>query len=248
MGISALAAFIFICLLYAARTSYLRVEQIEISGTRLFPAAEIEQAVRDDLSGVSWLIIPRNNFFFISGRRISGDILQKFPQLSGIKVNKKFPRKIIIAVEERRLWGVYCLRAESALSPRQCFYLDTRATAYEDMTNFEGWLLPIIYGIEAPKLGGPAVPESMLKFFEDARSALEAIDGNLVWLGVSTTTPEDIRLGLGEGWEAIVTLSRPTSEWMSVLKTVLEHDVGDKQSLLEYIDLRFGNRVFYKYR
>ena len=239
---------IFVGLWYAVRMPYLRVDQIEINGTQLLPAPKIEQAVRDDLDGVFWLVIPRDNFFFISSRRIGDDILRKFPQISDIKADKKFPRKIVITAKERRLWGLYCLKAEPPLSQRRCFYIDTLGTAYEDIPYLEGWLLPVIYGIEASKLGEAAVSELMLKFFDDAKIILKTIGGNLVWLSVSTTTPEDVRLGLAEGWEAVVTLARPASEWMDVLRTVLDHDVGDRRPQLEYIDLRFGNKVFYKYR
>jgi len=33
-----------------------------------------------------------------------------------------------------------------------------------------------------------------------------------------------------------------------VLKTVLDEEIKDRRAELEYADLRFGNKVFYRYR
>lgn len=246
-GLSVLVAVVFIGLLYAVRTPYLRVEQVEISGTRFLPASEIEQAVRNDLSGFFWFIIPRNNFFFVSDRRISGDVLRMFPQLSGVEIDKKFPKKIAVTVKERQLWGVYCFRSPTAVSV-PCFYLDSRGTAYEEFSRFEGWLLPLVYGPEAPKLGEAAISAEKLEFFGEAKAALESAGGRLLSMSLSTTTPDDVRLGVSEGWEVWITATRPVTEWLSVLKTLLASEVGEKRFGLEYVDLRFGNKVFYKYR
>jgi hypothetical protein len=38
------------------------------------------------------------------------------------------------------------------------------------------------------------------------------------------------------------------SRVFSVLKTVLENEIKDKAKDIDYIDLRFGNKVFYKYK
>ena len=246
-GVLVSAAIIFFALWYAVRMPYLRVDRVEISGMQLLSASEIEQAVRADLSGFFWLVIPRDNFFFISSRRISDDIPRKFPQLSSMEVDKKFPKKIVITVKERQLWGVYCFRLPAAIST-PCFYLDTRGTAYEEFSRFEGWLLPLVYGPEAPKLGEAAVSAEKLEFFREARAAMESAGRRLLSMGLSTTTPDDVRLGLAEGWEGWVTATRPVAEWLGALKTLLESDVGEKRFQLEYADLRFGSKIFYKYR
>lgn len=249
LGVLASAAIIFIGFWYGANLSYLRADQIEVNGTQLLPASEIKQVVRDDLSGFFWLVIPRNNFFFISGRRIRDDLGLKFSQLSHIEVDKKFPRKIAITVKEHQLWGVYCLRSQTQPPvSTPCFYLNTRGMAYEELSRFEGWLLPLIYGSDRPKIGVAAVSAEKLQFFGEAKTALEGVNSRLLSMSLSTTTPDDVRLGLAEGWEVWVTATRPVSEWLGALKTLLESEVGEKRFQLEYADLRFGNKIFYKYR
>lgn len=246
------AGFLFIAILiaglwYIVNLPYFRVDQIEITGTRLLIPFEIESAARKNISGVWWRVIPRDNFFFVSSRRMADGLRQKFLQVSEISVDKKFPDKLIVTVRERTLWGVYCERP--APSPRSpCFYLDAHGAAYEALAEFEGWLLPVIYSPEPASLGKEAALPAMLKFYSEAETALRAVSGHILFLNISTTTPDDVRLGLAENWELWVTASRPIAEWLEVLKTVLEKDIGERRPELEYMDLRFGNKVFYKFK
>lgn len=249
----ALAAFIALGILsagvwYFINLPYFRVDRIDVSGVYQLPALDIERAAREALAGKQWFIFPKNNFFLISSYRTRDHLREAFPQAAKISVEKKFPNRLIVAVEERTLWGVVCTRPDAALPPESCFYIDRRGMAYEELASVEGWLIPIIYIPEKSALGTRVVPEATLDFFNQAKGALVAINGNLILLAVSSSTPSDIRLTLSENWDILVSSSRPPSEWMKILRTVLDKDIGDKRSNLEYVDLRFGNKVFYKFK
>lgn len=233
---------------YLANLPYFRVDRIEISGVRRLPAPDIERAAAEAISGEQWLIFPRNNFFLVSSVRVRERLREAFPQAAEISVEKKFPDRLIIAVEERSLWGVVCSRPDAVLPPESCFYIDRRGTAYEELASVEGWLVPVIYIPQKSALGTQAVPEATLDFFNQAKGALASINGNLILLAVSSSTPSDVRLTLSENWDILVSSSRLPSEWVKILKTVLEKDIGEKRSQLEYVDLRFGNKVFYKFK
>lgn len=233
---------------YLANLPYLGVDRIEVFGARQLSASDIEQTARDAIAGEQWLIFPKNNFFIVSSARVRENLGAAFPQVAEIRVEKKFPDRLIVTIEERTLWGVVCSRPDAVLPPESCFYIDRRGTPYEELASVEGWLVPVIYIPQKSALGTQAVPEATLDFFNQAKDALASISGNLILLAVSSSTPSDVRLTLSENWDILVSSSRPPSEWVKILKTVLEKDIGEKRSQLEYVDLRFGNKVFYKYR
>lgn len=233
---------------YLANLKYIRVDRIDVVGVRRLPATDIEQAGRDAVAGKQWLIFPRNNFFIISSVRVRDHLREAFPQAAEIRVEKKFPNRLIVTVGERTLWGVVCSRPNASSPPESCFYLDHAGTAYEELASVEGWLIPIIYIPEKSVIGSQAVPQETLDFFDQAKDALTPINGNLVLLAVSSSTPSDVRLTLAENWDILVSSSRPPSEWVKILRTVLDKDIGEKRAELEYVDLRFGNKVFYKYK
>ena len=232
---------------YVANLPYFRVDRVEISGTSVLPAAEIERAILDSISGTVGSIFPRDNFFFISGEALEHTLKRQFPAIRAVNVDKHFSHRLAVAVEERTLWGVYCV-AQGTESAGPCVYLDTSGTAYEELSQFEGWLLPVIYGGLPAAVGTQTVPQATLQFFEAARDALTPLDGILISATISSSTPTDVRLGLAEGWTLVVSTSRPVPEWLQALETILEKEIGAKRPQLEYVDLRFGNKVFFKFK
>ena len=51
-----------------------------------------------------------------------------------------------------------------------------------------------------------------------------------------------------EGWSVIVTRAKEPELWLPVLRTLLTEEIKGRRNQLEYLDLRFGNKVFYKFR
>ncbi|MDP3727545.1 MAG: FtsQ-type POTRA domain-containing protein [bacterium] len=231
---------------YVANLPALAVNDIDVSGGNV-PAEEIRQAVQGMLEGKFLLVVPRKNFFAVSGERIADELGQRFPEIASVSVDTRFPHRIIVRAEGRHLWGVYC-RREGADPPEACAYLDAEGTAYEELERFSGWLLPVIYGPAPARLGESVVPPGMLGFFGDAQAALAGIDAKLLVLSFATATPDDARFSLAEGWYLLVTRSRPVAEWVGTLRTILEREIGARRPELEYVDLRFGTKVFYKFR
>ena len=253
---------------YVMTLPALRLERLEIKGADLVSPAAIEAKAREVIRGEVWGFIPRDNFFFVSSELIERELRRYFPQLEKVNAAKRFPNRLMIKIEERQLWGIYCERQDStrlrpsfakatpgeqssggqAEPPSSCFYLDTNGTAYEALAAFEGWLLPVIYSPAPPTLGQEAARPEMLEFYGQAQKAASSINGQILTMTMSTTTPADVRLQLAEGWELWVTAERPTAEWLGVIKSVLEKEIGGRRSELDYVDLRFGNKVFYKYK
>ena len=60
--------------------------------------------------------------------------------------------------------------------------------------------------------------------------------------------PREIRVETANGFKLWFDRTKNLSESFKVLKTVLEQEIKDRRQELSYIDLRFGNKVFYKYK
>lgn len=233
---------------YALTAESLRIASVEVKGARQTPAAEIEQVARDALGARRWGILPAGNFFSISTDEIGRRIREGFPGLEGISAHRVFPDKLVVSISERELWGVYCQRPDPAHPPRACAYLDRRGTAYVALSGFSGWLLPVIYGSEPAAPGSAVASESLISFYAEAGRALDRLGERLLLLTRASSTPEDARLGLDSGWTVWVSVNRPVAEWSNVLATVLSEEIKERSALLEYVDLRFGRKVFYKFK
>ena len=233
---------------YISNLAYLRIGEVRVEGTALISPDGIREAVRDELGGSYWRLIPRDFIPLVSREALEQALRERFPQIAEVSVDVRLPNRLAVNIRERRLWGAYCTRQDPALPPASCFYVDAEGTAYEPLSGFEGSLLPIVYSPLAAKAGERAVSTETISFFGKAADALGGIDMKPLVLSLSTSTPGDSRLLLAGRWEIWVSLGRPVEEWLDVLNTVLEKDIGARRRELQYIDLRFGNKVFYKYR
>jgi len=234
--------------IYIMNLSQLRLKNIEVRGAALLSSDDIQKEVRNETSGWALYVFPKDNFLIISSSKIEQDLRRRFPQASGIAVSRKFPATLAVSVSERIFWGVYCEAGGTRSPTGPCFYIDTRGVAYDRLSGWRGLLIPVIYSPAGATLGSVAVDTAVLEFFGKAKQSLAAINADLLSVAWSTSTPADIRLNVDEGWYALVTSSRPVEEWLGVLKTLLEKEVGDKRGQLDYVDLRFGNKVFYKFK
>ncbi|MBI4132215.1 MAG: FtsQ-type POTRA domain-containing protein [Candidatus Sungbacteria bacterium] len=250
LALAAVAAFFALAaaLWYVSGLSALAVNNIEVAGADNIPKEEIRQAIEVSIAGRWWSLVPKNNYFAVSAGRTEENIRVKFPELAAVNADKIFPHGLRISASGRKLWGVYCMRPALSAPAAPCAYLDAGGTAYEELLRYNGWLLPVIYGSSVVKPGEIAVPPAMLEFFNQAKTELESLNGYALSFSFSTTTPDEVRLDLAEGFSLRITPSRPISEWLGVLKTVLEKDIGARRAELEYVDLRFGAKVFYKFR
>lgn len=233
---------------YVFTVPSLQVRTIEIEGAHQTPTAEIEESLREVLNERRWGILPAGHYLVISADRIERMLKERFPALEAVRADPRFPNRLGISITERNLWGIYCQRPDPSLRPKACAYLDRHGTAYEPLAGFSGWLLPVIYGSEPVAAGAVVVPESAVAFYEEARAALAGLGEQLLVLARASSTPEDARLGLAGGWTVVVSAERPVAEWSNVLSTVLAEEVKERRALLEYVDARFGRKVFYKFK
>jgi hypothetical protein len=242
--------FVFILagvgLWYGAHASYIRVKNIEVTGTSLLDPKVVDGAIRANLAGRRWLFVPKDNILAVSSKELAERLRDEFPSIAEVSIAKDFPHTIRATIRERVLWGIYCQAHPIPEKPYPCAYLDEGGTAFQEFSNVEGWLLPIIIGSATPVLGKEIVSEGMLGYFRETKDVLGSVSVELLSLRESTTTPEDVSLATAEGWEIRIQKSHPVSEWFPILKTLLDKEIGTKRPQLEYVDLRFGQKVFYK--
>lgn len=230
---------------FMPRLTALSMNRIEITAEASIPTDGIRVMVEEMLGGTMLAVIPRSNYFAVSSDKIEAEIRQRFPEVAFVRIEKRFPHLIVIHAKGREFWGVYCERPQNS-APFGCSYLDRNGTAYEGLAGFSGWLIPMAFGTAQVRLGEVMARPQLLEFFERAQTELSALGGHLISFDISTTTPDEVRLDLAEGWHIRVLASRPVPEWSGVLRVVLEKEIGDRRSGLEYIDLRFGDKAFYK--
>ncbi|QQG45156.1 MAG: FtsQ-type POTRA domain-containing protein [Candidatus Sungiibacteriota bacterium] len=247
-GVSVLFILLVSSLFYLARLPNWQVANFSFSGLKTLDQNMLQKKVMKILEGNYALIIPKRSFFFVNSDKLSKAVLNDFPNIQSVSVTKKFPDSVKIAVEERELWGIFCAKAVKKDVAAQCVYVDKTGFAYEQAPDSAGFLITRIntegFSPEVPsQILEPPLTERMLFLAEELRKNLGL---EVIGYELSKKVPREIWVVTSEGFKIYFNKDDDWVNAFRVLKTVLDEEIKDKRPQLDYIDLRFGNKVFYK--
>jgi cell division septal protein FtsQ len=113
-------AGLFFCLLagliyFFIFWSGLWIEKIEVRENKSVSFLEIKNIVQKELAEKLWQIIPQKSIILAPINRIKEDILNNFPEIRTVSINKKIPNLLAhsgagleIVIEERKSIGIWC--------------------------------------------------------------------------------------------------------------------------------------------
>lgn len=94
------------------------------------------------------------------------------------------------------------------------------------------------------QIGGQVIDPSALAFVISLAEKLETLNAPMVW-GRHAADSGDVRIMTNERWEAIFNMHESLDSQVGYLKTVLAEKIKRDRSKLQYIDVRFENKIFY---
>jgi len=232
------------------RITYFQVEKIEISGNNLIDGDDLTDAIKAKLEGKYLGLFPKANIFLIPKDKILAELPENFKRIKKISLDKKYFGAIAVKIEERNNAVLFCEKED-------CAYTDENGFVFEKSPYFSGTVfLKLIdqrnldSGENAKKidgyLGTNLIEESEFKKILEFAGLIAKIDG-----GVSEVIlkKENIyEFYTQEGWKIILNdKNEPQSAYLNLI-TALDSNIKDKRPKLDYIDLRLGNKIYFKYK
>ncbi|MBI2485109.1 hypothetical protein HYW18_03105 [Candidatus Uhrbacteria bacterium] len=220
-------------------TPILRVDEVRVSGVRYIDEATVQARVEEALSGAYVWIIPRNHRFFLPLERIRESLGEAF-LLNTVDL-RSTGRALDVVISEklsRALWRV---------GPAS-YIMDEHGVIVGEQ-GLEPLPLVSIVDVreEAVSVGQRVLSE------EESINLLELVSV-LGERGVAISEilydkdqPYFVQIVVPPGYKVIVDPATPLAEQLDRYTTVLRTDSRDP-SVYEYIDVRFGNRVYVKDR
>ncbi len=234
-----------------SKIDFFQVQNIVISGNIHMQTEEIQEMVHEELKSTYLGLFPRRNVFFYPKQRIIKDILEKYPIVKGVQVYTESFNILNIRIEEREQVAGWC-------SVIECYKLDSTAFIYAAMSNEEQANTSFITfeGLE-DKVGTQPVGVYLLDehIFEEilnVASQMSTIslpvekiefrskDEVYFWIKGSDASESTQRRRI------IFSTEKEYQESFNNLKAALASKVFATSTQFEYIDTRFGNKVFYR--
>ncbi len=209
------------------------VEKIEISGNERIETGELKKFIEEDVSNKVFFIETRNIFFF-NPHKTARKLMNQFPALSGLRIRKNYPDKIILKVFEKKAIGTICTE--------RCFLIDSMGIIFEEVE--EKKALNIKTEKDDYFVGQRALSlkevESITYIQNRLRDTIDIYQFHVDDFSLNVKTKER--------WEIRFNLNKDVSLQVTKLLSVLNEKILlDKRNDLEYIELKF-EKVYFKYR
>ncbi len=223
-----------------------RIVDISIDGILSTSREDVDSYLAEWLEQKKFGIIPVRSYWTLSRGDLAAGLASAFPTIERVDISKEFPHALKIIIKEYAGWGVLCHANAGG-----CFWIDRAGVAFEPAPDgFSGAIVPKITDERERSvvlLERQLSPEMMrlITFFNEKASS----DTRIQSVEFTIASADDtVRIKTRAGWELLV-LEKADPEYIwKNLNTALAGDVKDNISRLEYIDLRFGNKIFYKSR
>ncbi len=230
------------------------IKDVSVTGADRIAPESLTAAVHSALQETGFHLFSRTNMFLYPKSLIESDLSKEFPRIKAVSVARQslLASAVVVSVKERDAFALWCPSTIAAAShgagdsSEKCFVMDAGGFIYADAGDspstayiFHGGLLPNTETIGQTFLRGR---------MQDALSLLDALaKAGFKPQGLSVDSEKDFSVRLDGGPLILASFDMRIDDIIRNLQTALDADgMKDKFVSLEYIDLRFGNRVYYK--
>lgn len=245
------------------------IRGVEVWGTVSVSSEAIAASAEKFLSGRYLFTVPRANIFFYPKELITKNILESYPRVEKAEVRFKNFNTIHVAIVERETAALWCRSLavpEVRLGEKwnDCFLMDAGGFIFDRfdpndpsspdvmkfMTSDRSPAYVKFYGSLSITTDPVRQTYASAKRFQE----LLIFSNDVATLGVTVLAfrerhDGDLDVELLEGGRLVLSSEPDVASVVSNLQSVIsEPDFGGADGLkkVDYIDMRFGNKVFYK--
>lgn len=248
----ALFIFLFGSLFYFAFFSdFFKIKNILIFGTEFVSKDTAEKIAKDYLVQKRFFI-PNSRLFFFKKEILAQKLLNNFPRIENIEVLKKIPDSIVLKINEREQIGVFCLPSgdlpKGDKNDEKCFLIDKNGVIFDNAPKIEGSLVLKIFKEENSEnnIGDEILPASLIQSLLQFKYLFEKRTAKIV-SEIKISAKDFVSLKAG-GFEILFKKEADAKDLADRLFILINQEIKEKINKLMYVDMREGNKIFYKYK
>lgn len=262
--------FILSLVIYLTNASFLQIQQINVDEVQYSNRQDIELKIKEQLEGRFMGIFSLSNAIVFSRARISREIKNNFPSIKKVDVDLKGFSTIRVELEEYVSFALWC---DIPVTPAQTLIHDEEGNEKTSVIpqvvnsfnnancfymNEDGIIFaPAKYdsNTDIIKTFGKIASDPLRQSYSDKKTFKNLIEFskllrrlNIISDEIWTTNGEVYAFVTKENVKIYIDSKTDVTNLFDNLDTVIKRDAINQAQFLniDYIDLRFGNRVFYK--
>ncbi|MFC1732907.1 cell division protein FtsQ/DivIB [candidate division KSB1 bacterium] len=229
----------------------LQIREIVVHGNSVISDSDLKKVTEEALIGKYFYLFPHTNTFIYPEKKIEASILTSFKQIESIDIVRTNFQTLAMEVEEQKPYALWCLQdiLEDGEVQDICYFLNREGLVYSYAPNFTGNVFFRFYG---DLDDGDPIGKYYLKVNNGFNKTSLLIDSmtdlDIVPIELHPLGDDDMELYIDDGSKILFTREQPSSEVLDNLKVVLKSETfkDENKGDVEYVDLRFGNKVFLK--
>ncbi len=215
-----------------------QIESVTVENLETIDKEAVENFVKKRTEN-KILFLSTRSTFLISGKRISEELLKDLPTIGNVVTRRTFPDGLNVEIIERRPMAFWCKEKNR----EKCFFIDSEGVAFQ-RTDKLTTARPILVKGEDPGRYNQVVTKDTLSLLFLIHKTVSKKNAEVSFFRM--TSDDYVAAHTNEGFEIYFTLT-DTEKELENLKIILGKKLGEKERKdLKYIDLRFGDRVYYK--
>lgn len=248
---------IFAFLAYISRVGNLNISEIKISGNKTIEADVLEQTIRGEISGKYLWLFPKTNILIYPQSDIKAKLGDNFKRLKDIKLLIEDNKVLAVSLDERTAKYLWC--GENISSEGKCYFLDETGFVFDEAPYYSGDVYFKFYGKAGLDFNNPLGSSFAKEHFQQLIYLRDAIlDMKLKPIALEAKDDGDVEIFLSNSKpfsSSPKILFKIDSDFQYIAENLdaalntepLKSKIKNKYSLLQYIDLRFGNKVYFKF-
>jgi cell division septal protein FtsQ len=236
---------IFISLVCLSRLKSLNISDIEISGNKVVDTEAIKNVIEQQMAGKYLGLFPKTNLLLYPKKNIETELENQFKRLENINLSIKNNKILEVSVDERTPEYLWCGNVPLQNNATQdCYFMDENGYIFDQAPYFSGEVYFKFYGSIQNFKQLISFKDILISLGLKPIALYIANDGDIqIFLsGGSFATAPKIILRANADFE------NAAENLQTALTTEpLQSEFKNKYASLQYIDLRFGNKVYYKF-
>lgn len=218
---------------YGVYRPEVRVQDVSVTGAEVLSPQTIGATTKAFAEGSHLLIFPKDSIFILPTNSIEEDLLKTFPRLNSVAIERTGFDSIDVSVGERTKEGMWCPQATST----PCTLIDEKGVLFAPAKES---LVPVYGDLyeEGYVLGNVVFEPGAYTKVHRLKSAIE--ETGVTITRITFVRPDEVTFEVNGGTEIYYVLGEE-AQIAEALPPIL--NVEDLETI-EYIDMRFGNRVY----
>jgi len=214
-----------------------QIKEIKINQNNIVSQESLQETIKSGIE--KKIIFPTKAIFLADIGKIEKEILHKFPKIGKAEIKRQFPNTLTLVVEARHGFLIFCG------DNRACFNVDEYGIAFE-RTEQDIRASVLISGEIV--LGEKVIASESSRHLESIKQIQIGLQQDLkIEIKEFSLLENRLNVKTSNGYYIYFDLDKNVLDQIFNLNQVLKEKIPlENRGNLQYIDLRFGNRVFYK--